>query len=343
MRYASIAIAIGLATTLPAQITSKLVTAAQNSATVKTSVITGQSIPPNVDVTGGANLSGSSSMRCNLSTKRGKTSLLILGGGGGSCSFYSTTDVDSAWICSSGLSVSTVAYGDVYFDLTSGSGVVDRTLVVSVTFAKTKGFCVTSAGVDVGDDGNWEFLEDLILLPKPNAGNESYSISVPIRIGPTPTRVRLVSSLDGNSLFGTAHSLRVAASVVPTGGVVTKRGAACQSGVELEVSHVEHKPPSGPTTQTVNLRPKSLPASAVACVYAFGGQEWQIPLAPTNCLLRNNATVLIFVPPSAPKLVLDFPAGTTPLTFYGQFAFATKAAGGYDLLHTSDSFLAVLK
>ena len=43
------------------------------------------------------------------------------------------------------------------------------------------------------------------------------------------------------------------------------------------------------------------------------------------------------------ELVLNFPVGTTPITFYAQFAFATKGAGGYDLLHTSDSFLAVLK
>lgn len=343
MRYVPIAIATCLASTLPAQITSKVVTALQNSATVKTSITLGQSIPPNVDVTAGATLSGSNFMRCNLTKKSGQTSLAILGGGGSLCSLYSTAYADAAWFCSSGLGLSTTAYGDVYFDLTTGSGVVDRTLVVTVSFAKTGGYAVSSVGVDVGDDGNWEFLEDLFLNPQPAVSNESYSISVPVRIGQTPTRVRLVSRLNGSSGFGSNHTLRVAASVVPTGGVVTKRGAACQSGVDLEVSHVEHKPWSGPTTQTVNLRPKSLPSSAVACVYAFGGQEWQIPLAPTNCLLRNNAVVLMFVPPGAPKLVLDFPAGTTPLTFYGQFAFATRAAGGYDLLHTSDSFLAVLK
>jgi len=183
----------------------------------------------------------------------------------------------------------------------------------------------------------------LSLLPVLSPGTDAYTISIPVSLSSTPMIVRLTSSLGGGSYFGADHTLAVDAEFVPTGGVVTKRGAACRSGVDLDVWHAVHQPSSGLASQKVYLRPNPLPASTIACVYAFGGQEWGVPLAPTNCLLRNNATVLMFTPPTAPSLTLDFPAGTTPITFYGQFAFATKGAGGFDLLHTSDSFLAVLK
>jgi hypothetical protein len=344
MRYVPTAIVICFATALPAQITSKVITATTNVTWVKSGSTSKaeQSIPPQVDVTGGANISATNGMRCNLWQITGKTSLAILGGGGNDCSLSSAVDVSgSSWNCSSGSGVVTSCIGDVRFLLTSGSGVVNGTLAVTVDITTGGGFGDYTVEVDVGDDGSKEFFIDAFMPAK--SGNQVYSISLPLSVGPKPATVRLSSHLGGNSAFGSGHTVRVSAAFVPTGGTVTKRGDACQSGVDLEVSHFVHKDWSGRTIETVKIRPKSLPSSAIACVYAFGDQEWQIPLAPTNCLLRNNATVLMFVLPSAPELSLWFPAWTTPITFYGQFAFATKATGGYDLLHTSDSFLAVLK
>jgi hypothetical protein len=344
MRYTPIAIAISLVTTLPAQVTSKVTTASENRAwaTFFGNSTSGNTIPPGTDISPSRTISGSGSIWCSHSSSHAAatTSLTIAGGGKENFSFYAKTQADQAsWNCAPALIVRT--HGDVYFDLTSNSGALDGTLVVTVTYKGSIGNVqVCNASVDIGADGSVEFNP---LIPCVNSITGAITFSSPLTLSPTPTRIRVTSQLLGQVGIGSDGDLRVDASFLPPGGSITKRANACPSGVDLKVSHVEERAMNSPRPQIINLRPVSLPTSATVCVYAFGTQEWQIPLGPTNCLLRNNATVLIFVPPSAPEAVLNFPARMTPITFYAQFAFATKAAGGYDLLHTSDSFLVVLK
>jgi len=302
----------------------------------------GKTIPPGTDISPWRLIGASGASYCSRTrtSAAANTGLTITGGGKESFSFHHKTVADQTSFLFCGLSVTVQTHGDVYFDLTSNSGALNGTLVVTVTHSKNMGHQVCKASVDIGADGLVEFHPVLNL---PSRGTETFTYSAPLTLSPTPTKIRVNSQMFAAIGFGCDGELRVDASFLSTGGSITKRANACPSGVDLKVSHLEERPLSGPRTQVIKLQPMPLPASATACVYAFGGQEWQIPLAPTNCLLRNNATVLFFVPPSAPELVLNFPAGTTPITFYGQFAFATKGAGGFDLLHTSDSFRAVLK
>jgi hypothetical protein len=335
---------IGGVAEVGAQVTSKVVTATRNSVEAKGSSTKTVSIASSTDVTAGKSINASNQIRCNFAYRNSYGSLTIAGGGGRNCSVQSKVVVSAGGFCSSGLAASSAVLGDVLFELTSASGVVDGALVISASLTQRSGVDWPSkVTVDVHNDGKVEFMQDLLVKPALSPGRDAYTISIPLSLGPTPTVVRLKSDLGGSSYFGADHTLDIDAEFVPAGGIVTNRGPACRSGVDLDAWHVAHQPSSSSAVQKVYLRPKPLPVSTIACVYAFGGQEWGIPLAPTNCLLRNNATVLMFMPVSAPSLTVEFPVGTTPITFYGQFAFATKAAGGFDLLHTSNSFLAVLK
>lgn len=338
-------LAFGGVAEVGAQVTSKVVTANANIVAAKAYNTKTASIQPSVDVTAGATIYVYNETRCNIGYfRRADAFLTITGGGGSRCSLDSTLFAAARGYCITGSTLFAAATGDILFLLTSAGGVVDGTLVIKATLSNS---CPTLALpsrvlVDVHNDGRVEFLRDLS-LPLNTIRNDTYIASIPLTLSPTSTTVRILSLLGGGGDLGACPGMRIDAQFVPSGGTVTKRGAVCQSGVDLGVSHVVHQPASGPVSQKVHLLPMPLPTSTTVGVYAVGDREWQIPLGPTNCLLRNNATLLVFVPPNAPALTVDFPAGSTPLTFYVQFGFATRGAGGFDLLHTSDSFLAVLK